>query len=271
MLMNPNFCRIGRLTRWLALLAFMMVPVGAFADSGAEKELVTCARGNLPGDTAVQLVEATTRDRVGATRKLEVKFHFKRTGAESSRFRGRIENPAELRGAAYLMIADAGSDTMYMFLPSARKARRVTGGMMNTRLWGTDFSYEDFQQIQGIALRGERSLLPDADVLGRPARVMDVVPEGEQESRYERLRWYFDAATCLPIQIEFFEPGDVLRKRLLAEPEDFGQEDGRWVARRVEMSDLADGTSSTLRIVEADYGVPIPDRVFQPNRLGRER
>ncbi|NNL84952.1 MAG: outer membrane lipoprotein-sorting protein, partial [Myxococcales bacterium] len=204
-------------------------------------------------------------------RKLEVKFHFKRTGEESSRFRGRIENPAELRGAAYLLIAEAGSDTMYMFLPSARKARRVTGGMMNTRLWGTDFSYEDFQQIQGIALRGTRVLQPDATVAGRASRVLEIAPPAEDESRYERLRWYFDGETCLPIQIEFFEHGDVLRKRLVASPDDFAQQDGRWVARRIEMRDLADGTSSTLRTVEAEYGASVPDRIFQPNRLGRER
>ena len=39
---------------------------------------------------------------------------------------------------------------MFMFLPELGKTRRITTQMVQGNMMGTDFSYEDFQRLQGM-------------------------------------------------------------------------------------------------------------------------
>jgi hypothetical protein len=235
------------------------------------EEVRECTRGNFPERNSLQTIELVARDRAGGERTLDARLHWKRGKERSARIMIRVDRPSDLRGSSYLLIEKRGRDDMFMYLPAMQKVRRISAGMLSGQLWGTDFSYEDVKQLQGIAADGETERLPDARIAGRSTYVLSLVPDSNEESSYRRIVSYVDQETCVPLKIEFYERGDRLRKLLLADPDRVDQVDGRWIARELEMRDVRDETQTWLRTGKVVHDGKISDRSFDPGRfyLGR--
>jgi hypothetical protein len=143
--------------------------------------------------------------------------------------------------------------------------------MLSDQLWGTDFSYEDIKQLQGIATDGASERLPDTEVAGRPAYVLALVPTAEESSSYTRIVSAIDRETCVTLRTEFYERGESARKVLDADAAEIRPVAGRFVAHAFEMRDLRDETRSWLRIRKIAHDVSIPSKIFNPALLGRGR
>jgi outer membrane lipoprotein-sorting protein len=228
-------------------------------------------RRNLPERTSVQTIELTSRDRAGGSRTLKARLHWKRFEGGHPRVRIRVDSPPDLRGASYLVIEKETADEMFMYLPAVQKVRRITGGMLSDQLWGTDFSYEDIKQLQGMVVDGKSERLPDAAIGSRRVYVLSVTPQLDGESSYQRIVTSVDHDTCLALKTEFYEHGEEPRKVLLADPERITRQGRLWMAREFEMSDVRDETRSWLRILEVENDTDVSDRVFGPSLLGRGR
>lgn len=218
----------------------------------------------------MQSVELVAEDRVGNTRTLEARLHWKQFES-GSRVRILVDSPEDVRGSAYLVIEGSPRDEMFVYLPALRKVRRITTVMMSNQLWGTDFSYEDIKQIEGILIQGEVVRRADDTIDGRAAYLLSLSPAPEEKSSYERIDFTIDQQTCVVLITEFVETGGRLRKRLLSDPAKIASENGRHTPREFEMRDLRDETRSWLRVVKAEYDIDVADRTFNPALLGRSR
>jgi hypothetical protein len=235
------------------------------------EEIRACMARNLPERTTVQTLELESRDRAGSTRTLGVRLYWKRAVAGQPRVLLRVDSPPDLKGAGYVLIDRDGSEEMFTYLPSVQKVRRITSTMASSQLWGTDFTYEDVKQLQGIVRRGESERLPDAAVDGRPVRVLALRPAADAQSAYRRIVWHVDAETCVALRTEFFEAGDLPRKVLRVEPESLAREGERWLARELAMADDRSGTATRLKVLRVENDVPLADSLFNPNLLPRGR
>jgi hypothetical protein len=235
--------------------------------------IVDCVQGNLPAHTSVQRIELRSRDRAGSERVLRSRLHWKRFEGGQPRVRIRVDEPPDLRGATYLLIEaeDGGSSEMFVHLPAVGRIRRVTEKTVSDSLWGTDFSYDDMRQLQWQAADGIRERLPDAVVSGRPVYVLALEPRPEDHSAYQRIVSFVDRDTCVVLRIELYERGAAPRKILTADPDSLSSQEGRWLARRFEMRDLRDETTTWLEILEVENDVEVPDRIFNPTLLDRGR
>jgi hypothetical protein len=253
----------------LALAAWLAGPASGAPESA--EEIRECLRSNLPERTSVQRIELASRDRGGGTRTLEAHLHWKRFERGGPRVRIRVDAPHDLKGASYLVIEGEPEDEMFIYLPAVQKVRRITIGMLSDQLWGTDFSYEDVQRLQGIALKGSSERRPDAPVGERTAWVLETQPDPGEASSYVRVLAFIDPETCLALRTELYESEEEPRKVLLADPASFSREGERWMARDFEMRDLRDETASRLRVLEVEHDADVPDRIFSPALLGRGR
>lgn len=268
---SSRFALAGMLA---AGVAWGIAPVALGAEAPeleTAAEIRACTQKNFPERTSVQHVVLVARDRGGSERSLSARIYWKRKSEDAARLMMRVEEPPDLRDASYLLIENDGRDDMFMYLPALQKVRRISAGMVSGQLWGTDFSYEDMKQIQGLAMDSPAERLPDAEVAGRPAYVLALRAAPEEASAYERIVSYVDRETCVVLKAEFFERGDRLRKRLTADPASLTSENGRWVAREIKMLDVTDETATRLRIEKVVYDEKISDRTFDPGRfyLGR--
>ncbi len=235
------------------------------------EEIRACMARNLPERTTQQSLELESRDRGGATRTLGVRLYWKRAVSGQPRVLLRVDSPPDLKGAGYVLIDRDGAEEMFTYLPSVQKVRRITSQMASSQLWGTDFSYEDVKQLQGIVRKGASERLPDAELEGRPVRVLALTPSADAASGYRRIVWQVDPESCVALKTEFFEAGDTPRKVLLATPSSIAKEGERWLARELVMSDDRSGTTTRLKVLRVQNDAPLSDNLFNPNLLPKGR
>jgi len=142
--------------RIVALASLLLFALPAGGEEPADAEAVTaCVQENLPETTSVQSFRLRTSDRAGSEREIAGKVWWRRFENGRSRILLRVKEPGDLRGSALLMIERSSGSDMFLYLPELRKTRRITSHSVSGSMFGSDFTYEDFQQIQGISLGGE--------------------------------------------------------------------------------------------------------------------
>jgi hypothetical protein len=244
------------------LLMAALVALPASAETDAEK-VQACMRANVPETVQVKTFEITARDRTGSERTLRGRLFGTKEGGRV-RAMVRVEAPADLARAAYLVREGEKSDEMYVFVPSLNKTRRITGASMDGSLWGTDLSYADVKQLQnafdGGTVKGEG----EQKIEGRTVSVLAFTPRAEEQTRYNQIRSYIDAESCVPLKVEFIE-GKEVRKQMTVLPKDLKKASGKhWYAEEAQMADIKDGTQTRIKVLGVTSDSKLASRYFNP-------
>jgi outer membrane lipoprotein-sorting protein len=248
-----------------------LVPALALAASAQARtleEVEACMQANLPETTSVQEIAFITKDRIGAESESKATLYWKRFEDDLSKVMVRFTAPTDLRGAGVLLLEK--KDRMpdqFMYLPELGRTRRVSTRMMSSSLFGTDFSYEDFTRIQGMATGATERLLEDVEVEGGTAHVIESIPDPESGSGYERIVEYVDAETCVPLKTEMFESGDRLRKVSATPRAQLKKAADKWVPHLVHMRDAREETETRLVVEKIEPGAKINRKVFSEQNL----
>jgi len=252
----------------LALVLSLAAP-GAAQELGPEvAEVRDCMARNLPSSGRQQLrVERT--DRFGNTRALEATAFWKRDAEGNGRFLVRIEAPADERGAAFLLLASESGNDLWTYLPDLRTVRRITGRAVSGSFFASDFTYEDVVELQGQARHARIERLADAEIDGRPVRVLSGVPAPGSGSQFGRVVTFVDRETCVTLRAELFGPAGTLVKEMRVAFADVERQGEGWRARTIAMRHLEQGSESRLVFGSGDWNVELPDRLFSQNELAK--
>jgi hypothetical protein len=254
---------------YCVLGAFAPAAAGAAEKSAAE--IQACVQKNFPTDSMVQTIRMVSVDRMGVERVLEAEMFWQKnpeTGLSNVLL--SFDNPPELRGASVLVLEKKPQNDMFMFLPELGKSRRITSQMVQGNMMGTDFSYEDFQRLQGLLTGLDSKRLDDTTVAERKAWVTESAP-GDPSSEYTRIVSRVDQETCIPLDVELYtkdsaEPA----KRMSTNPKTVSQEKMGFMPREITMRDLRTETSTTIVIEKLAVGVPIDRKRFSASELERQ-
>jgi outer membrane lipoprotein-sorting protein len=262
---------------WQTGLAALLVGIGlqtpakALEAGASVDEIERCVRENLNAESSVQSVEMIPRDRMGAERTIGAKIYWKRFEDGYSRVLARFTEPADIEGAGFLLIETGGSANMHLYMPELRKTRRITTQALRGSIYGTDFSYEDFERLQGFDHGEQPEREADAEVEGRAVFVLTAYPAPESGSAYEKIVSYIDQERCVPLRAELYEPPGRLRKLLRVDPSKVERSGESWVPTELVMQDLRDETETRLRLLDLKLGAELPDRTFRLESLERRR
>ncbi len=248
-------------------LAFAILLSSASATAQDLAEIQACVRANVPRDAVRELVELRSRGRGGDERTVVARHWWKRRQTARSKHVIEARHPADVRGSTFLILEEDARQEVFSYLPELRKVRRLQARSISGPLLGTDFSYEDFRQLQDAMRdpRGER--LADAALEERPVFVLRLEPA--PESQYERILAYIDRETCVPLELRFYRKGEDLWKQITTHTESIRQIGSSWVAHSLVIRDLADETETQLEIREIELDVELPDRRFTVSSLQR--
>jgi hypothetical protein len=265
--------RRTRLLGALAGIAGLGLALGApaRAQEGAE-EVLACMRRNAPQAALVQTIELASTGRDGKERTQTAKLSVKRGDDGLGRLLLRVEEPADVRGTAFLLLQKQKGSDMFVYLPELKRVRRVSARQLGGKLLGSDFSYEDLQQLFAQGSEGETRRLPDAEKDGRAVYALEATPAKGSGSEYRKITSLVDRESCLPLEIVFYAKGEAPRKRLTVDPARITKEGAVHVPRLVRLEDLERETESRLITHAVTIDPSLRDSLFTSTQLetGRE-
>ena len=256
----------------MGALLLLLPATGSPAAPGADglAEVQGCLERNVPATTSEQMVEFAAFDRIGGERVSRAKVKGKRFEDGRRRLAMRFTQPVEIRGAALLVTeTEVGANETYVYTPELAKVKRITAAGAGGTLFGTDFSYEDFERWQLLNKPGRQRRLQDGAVAGRSVYVVETEPDTESGSAYESVVSYVDQRTCVVLKTESFETGGLLRKVLTAKPESIIEDGGVHVASELALEDRRDETHTRVTIEDLEVDREIDDREFSIGWLSR--
>lgn len=254
------------LSRLLALSLLLVLPGPALGDDARKLLAESEARHRTRTQEYEGELTVVTKD--GKVRKKAWRSY--RDGyAGDSRLLIRFTSPPEVKGVGFLSLARSGkSADQWLYLPSMKRERRIASQDRDASFVGTDFSYEDMEEFDHTAydveLEGEEA------VDGQPAHRIAARPrEAAGRSVYERKTLWLRRDVLYLVRVDLFRKGEKQpAKRLLLS--DLAQVDGKWVARRLEMTDLGKGSRTTVLLTKLSFDRPQPEGRFTLQNLVRE-
>lgn len=253
------------------LLPLLSLGLGAVAGAEAPKtaaEIQACIEANLPKTSSVQAIALRAKDRVGAVTESKATIYWKRFDDGRSRVLIDFSLPEDLRGASVLLLErKPGERDMFMYLPELRSVKRITSRMVTGSMFGTDFSYQDFEMIEDYAGKAQSTRLADAELDGETVWVLESRPAPGEVGGYARILEYVDPRTCVRLKTEMFETNDKLRKVATSDRKTLKQVSGLWYAPGLTLRDHVKETETELTIEKFEVGVEIPAKLFSQANL----
>jgi hypothetical protein len=193
-------------------------------------------------------------------------FTYRRIGSPGdSRTLVVFTSPKEIAGVALLSINQRGvNDRQYMYVPAQQRVRTVATQERTARFIGTDFTFEDIGErvLDDFTYR----LLGDTEAMeGHKTYKVEATPVDATRSQYKNI--YYWVAQDAPV-ILFAEMYDAQgRKVRVLHATQLKRENGIWGARNTEMTTVADGTRTVLRIDEVKFNANLDAKLFTPEGL----
>lgn len=257
--------------RLLILISFLFSSTASLAATSAHDaaSVMACMRDNLPRRLEVEefVVLSSSDDGTRETLGGEIFFTRERMNGELGRARAmmRITQPAALRNSAYLILEtdDYLRDGMFVYLPAVARVRRVSGEIADGRLFGTDITYYDFKQIRSAFGDMHAEYLSQDHAQGRAVHTLKLSPDAEVNAGYDHLIAQVDAQTCLPLNLSFYEQGQLIKEASV--PANAIVADGdRWYPTEFTLRDLINRSQSTLKTIGFRSDEQLPERLFHP-------
>jgi hypothetical protein len=200
------------------------------------------------------------------------KIYWRRSEDGRNQARLLFSEPDDMRGAGLLVLEREGTNDMFMYLPEFKRVRRVTGHMMSGSMFGTDFTYEQIERLQGLAKDAEVKRLPDQTGDASPLYVIEARPlqKPGEESELEKVVSFVAKDSCVLMKVEFYESGEQPTHVLVTDPERITREASGFVPRRVVMKDIRKGSETELVVDAIEIDKPLAAKHFSQSALESE-
>lgn len=260
------------------IFAAAMVASAATAAHAAQpevtvEELRACLSRTVPEHTVVQYLRMiTTSAHDGVEEALDARlFLAGRSEDRGLRAMLRVDTPEHLAGASYLVMEDVSerrNDSMYVFLPTVRRVRRVEGGFADTALMGTQFSYNEFRYWLGLIDEARTTLLPSEARDGRTFHRIRVEPPVPERSPYGHMDADIDAESCLIVKADFVVR-DIVLKEMRVSLESLQRAGNYWYPSEVRVRDPRRELETVMRVERIEMHESVESKVFSPEEFYR--
>jgi hypothetical protein len=221
-------------------------------------------RTNLFDRGAIRDFQIKAVDREGKSKTLKFKAFWKPAKADDKvRITLQVMEPKNLAGTAYLLTRSEEEEQLHLYLPALKKVRRVAGGEISQKLWGSDLTFADIKQIQGLLLDGEVQRLADKKIAGRPIYLLETATDVDQTG-YHRVRSYVDQESCMLLKAELFSDGEEPQKVMEADISTLMEIDPWWVVLGYRMTDNHAGTHTEVALSNIYIEERLPKSLFTP-------
>ena len=250
------------------LLCFHAANVPAYE---IDPEIEACIRKNGPDTTAIQSIRLLSEGYMDEEKTLSAKVFWKYQPDGTSNLLAVFDEPDDILGSRLLFLENKTENEIYLYMPALFKVRRIRSDRISSSMYGMDFSYEDFQWLYNMLSTAVAEQRPDVTIDGEAMYAFAVIPAAGEGSLYETIYSYFDKKFCVIRKVEFFEPGNKLRKVLMVRPEAVKEVNGKLIPHKFLMRDIKEESETELTVLAVQVDPPIDDALFDPAKLKKHR
>jgi hypothetical protein len=229
-------------------------------------DIRACMAQNLVERGSLRDLDVKATDREGKTHTLKMRLFWKPDKSGAARMNLRVLEPDDLKGSSYLLLERKDAEEIFFYLPANKTVLKVTGNETARPLWGTDFSYSEIKQVQGLLVSGATKRIADATVADRLTFVLETATKMETTG-YKKVVSYVDQASCTLLKSEFFAKADKPRKVLEADVSTLIQVDTYWLVLGYAMRNKQEGTHTDLKLSDLFLLESKSEKLFDPERF----
>lgn len=181
-------------------------------------------------------------------------------------------SPADIKGVG-LLTWEHGTekeDDQWLYLPAAKKVKRITSSGKKNKFMGTDLAYEDLRpenlDIHSYELKESQT------IGGKDCYVIEATPSTEKEKKtsgYSRRVLYIRKDIVFTVKTEYFDKkGKKSKVATLLELENI--KDDIWRAKKTIIEDLKTKHSTTNTTTWRDITTPLENSFFTRNNLKKK-
>jgi len=243
----------------LGLLSYSL----ANAQELTGKDVMLKSKNREKAKTSSYKIEMTLVNSRGSKRVREVSAYKKDYGEEEKSVMVFLK-PADVKGVGYLSVSydkEGKNDDRWLYMPSLKKTRRITGSSSGDDFMGTDFTYDDMSghEVEDY----DYTLQADADVNGK--KCWNVVCIPKVKSNYSKYITWVDQLSCIPIKAEFYDKQGKLLK--VMEVQSLKKIDGFWTVEKVQMENIQKKHKTVIETKKIEYNRDVKDDLFRVSTL----
>lgn len=175
----------------------------------------------------------------------------------------RMQKPQDLKDTALLATLKDDKEEKWIYLPSSKQTRRLTGESGQGGILGSELSVEDFDfnREQGA----ENILKKEAEIAGKKYYVVESDVSGTSGS-YSKVVSYISAVDYLPIKVESFDKQGKLAKTVdfLGYKKISG---GKWRASKIKIKNIQNKRGTEIIVSNIKINQNLKTSKFTPKEL----
>jgi outer membrane lipoprotein-sorting protein len=185
-----------------------------------------------------------------------------------------FESPANLRGTAFLTfdyLSSDKDDDQWIYLPAARRVRRISASDRGESFFGTDFSYEEIKNDTRLATEDySYRLLGTEQCDSKRCYRLEATPISDrvaEELGYGRVQVLVDGEIWMPVQFEVWDvSGNELKEIRFS---DVRKVEDVWTVHRIDVKHLRTGHTTRFSFSEVEYDAQVDESIFSQHSLRR--
>jgi len=176
----------------------------------------------------------------------------------------RVLEPPKTAGQGFLRI----KSRLWQYLPTAERTILIPPSLMLDDFLGSDFSNDDFVKLSYFPRDYESKILAEENVDGFETYHLELLPHPDAPVTYGKLELWVRKTDAAPVRWDFYnEKMKRIRTLHYSEFRTFGKHEVPTVWRMENYKDKERQT--TIKILDAQYDVQIPDSIFTQKQLER--
>ena len=257
----------------LFLLFPLFASIAAAEALPAGDEIARRINARNEGEVVSRFVTMAMTDRGGTERVRETKSFRKYFGKEK-RVVIFYLSPANIKDTAFLTYdypeADRDDD-QWLYLPAARKVRRISASDRGDYFLGTDFTYEDIRKETKVGIEDYAwKTLGEEMIDGHRCFLVEQIPVNEKtanELGYGKVQSWVDAEIWMMRQAKFWDvAGNPLKT---SQFKDIKPIQDIWTAHQLISENHKTGHKTVFTFKDVDYGRNVKDEIFTEDALRR--
>lgn len=202
----------------------------------------------------------------GSSKDRQMKVWRMSMGKKEHSLLVRMQKPQDLKGTALLATLKGDKEEKWIYLPSSKQTRRLTGESGQGGILGSELSVEDFDfnRDQGV----ESSLKKEIEIKGKKYYVIES-DVNSTSANYSRVTSYISAQDYLPMKVECFDK----QGRLLKTLDLFGYKKlsgEKWRASKIIIKNLQNKRATEISLSQIKLNQNLKGSRFTPKELAED-